>query len=586
MIDGGVLLEGWCQLLLDGLEAGGAREIVVSPGSRSTALVLAALEHAGFSMEVIVDERAAAFYALGRARVSGRPPVLVRTSGSAGGHDLPAVIEAKEAGLPLVIVTADRPHELMGVRAPQTIDQTRLFGTQAVGFFELGAPDPSDLALRAVRRVGMQAAMQAREALGPVQVNLRARKPLEPGPSPSTEDAAFRDRVAGLRKTRAPRVHLPDSLSPSRSGLEELLRALRAARRPLVVAGPAGPMLEAGQQRIAALLERLDAPVFLEATSQLRFGPLGRGGHGLEAFLRSPGLRARFAPDLVLQLGEPAISSGMQVALSEWSGSRRFVIAWRGYPDPDSRAEVIRADPADVAERLAATDLDPGLWDAGFRRAFKALELACAAAADGEGLETFTEATVVRAARAAVPPGGRLMVGNSLPVRHLDLFVPSGGSALTVLHQRGASGIDGLVAGAVAAAREAPCVLVLGDVSARHDLGALALGERAGDRLTIVVLHNGGGRIFEQLPLARRLGLEAAEMVPFVTPDDRSLAPVAEALGFSALVVEDAEALASAFLAPTGGRPKLVEARVPPHDATLALGRMRSRIEETLASER
>ncbi|MEL6187850.1 MAG: thiamine pyrophosphate-binding protein, partial [Myxococcota bacterium] len=153
---GGVLLEAWCQLLYDGLVAGGVATVVVSPGSRSTPLVLAASGRADLEVVTVVDERAAAFYALGRARAEGRPLALVRTSGSAAGHDLPAVIEARAAGVPLVVLTADRPHELMDARAPQTIDQLRLFGEQAVGFFDLGLPDPTPRALRAVRRVGMQ----------------------------------------------------------------------------------------------------------------------------------------------------------------------------------------------------------------------------------------------------------------------------------------------------------------------------------------------------------------------------------------------------------------------------------------------
>ncbi|MEO1234532.1 MAG: 2-succinyl-5-enolpyruvyl-6-hydroxy-3-cyclohexene-1-carboxylic-acid synthase, partial [Myxococcota bacterium] len=551
---GGVLLEAWCQLLYDGLVAGGVATVVVSPGSRSTPLVLAASGRADLEVVTVVDERAAAFYALGRARAEGRPLALVRTSGSAAGHDLPAVIEARAAGVPLVVLTADRPHELMDARAPQTIDQLRLFGEQAVGFFDLGLPDPTPRALRAVRRVGMQAAELAKHPRpGAVQVNVRARKPLE---APATEgpgEAEFRTDVEQLREEGAPEV----------KSLDDLRAAFASARRPLLVAGPAPVALASELETQRSQLRALGVPVVIEATSQLRFGPGGLGAAGLEAVLRHEAWRRCLEPDLVVQLGEPPVSTGLQRALSEWS-SARWAVAPRGYPDPDSRSHVVRAERGPALEALVAASREEGFLDA-WRRAE-----AAAAAAVEEGSsptppgEELSEGIVTRWARDAVPAGGRLMVGNSLAVRHLDLYLPPGGSALDVLHQRGASGIDGLIAGAIGASQASPCVLLLGDVSARHDLGALALGTLAGE-LTVVVLHNGGGRIFEQLPLARQLGDGHPQLEPFLTEDARSLVPVAEALGWTATRVGTTSELREALAA--GPSPRLIEAEVPPHGA-------------------
>lgn len=564
-MEGGVLLEGWCRLFLDGLAAAGATELVVSPGSRSTPIVLAGRADPRFSLELVVDERAASFYALGRARVTGRPPVLVRTSGSAGGHDLPAVIEALEAGLPLVIVTADRPRELLGVRSPQTTDQTHLFGTRAVGFFELGRPVESEVALRSARRVGASAAALA---LGPrpgaVQVNLPADKPLEPGPDRGPDELAFMARVEAILAEPPPRTYGSQRL-PSAEGLDALVEAFSSARRPLVVAGPSRPLTAEGRARVLSALERLGAPVVAEATSQLRLGPGGLGGVGLGAAVGVADLSSELAPDLVLQLGDPPVSTGLQRALARWGG-RRMAVVTEGYPDPLSRAEVIHGGWAETLEPLAER-VRGGFpeFSAAWRGAEQIAKGAVEATLALEG--GWNEGVATKIARDAVPAGGRLMVGNSLAVRHLDTLVPPGGEPCEVLHQRGASGIDGLIAGAVGAAKAQPLLLILGDVSARHDLGGMALGPRVGEALTVLVLHNGGGRIFEQLPIAKNPASEASVLDPFVAPDATSLVPVARALGWWAREVRDPAALEAALRAPTDGRPRWVEARVSAHGA-------------------
>lgn len=554
---GGVLLEGWCQLLLDGLEEGGVRALVVSPGSRSTPLVLAALKAPKLEVVTIVDERAAAFYALGRARAERRPVALARTSGSAAGHDLPAVIEARAAEIPLVIITADRPPELMDARAPQTIDQLRLFGDHAVGFFDLGLPDPAPRALRSVRRMGMQAADLAQGPRpGAVQMNLRARKPLEPPVRRAPDDLDLQERVAALRREKSPGVRTHEALQA----------AFRLARRPLIIAGPAPLRSERERERILLSLRRLDAPAVVEATSQLRLGPRGLGAPGLEALLRVDGWRQHLEPDFVLQLGEPPVSTGLQRALGEWS-AERWAIAERGYPDPESRSQVVRAPVDEVLEGLVSIGVE-----AEFRARWRHAEVEAARALrgpPGEGAGSpLSEAEVTVQARGAVPSGGRLMVGNSLAVRHLDLHLAAGGDPVEVLHQRGASGIDGLIAGAIGASQTAPCVLLLGDVSARHDLGALALAPLAGE-LTVVVIHNGGGRIFEQLPLARQLGDGDPQLEPFLTEDSASLVPVARALGWTARTVSESSELSRALR--EGSSPRFIEARVPPHGARDAL---------------
>lgn len=575
MIHGGVLLQAWCEHVLDGLIEGGVRELVISPGSRSTPMVLAAQDRRDLQRVVVVDERSAAFYGLGRARATGQPVALLRTSGTASAHDLPAVIEASESGHPLVVISADRPHELMEARAPQTVDQTRLFGHHVRGFFELGTPDASELALRAARRVGCQVgALALGPRPGPVHVNLRARKPLEPPTELSDADARFLAAARRRLEEPAPRIYPPGPSAPSEAGFAAFSDELRSRRRPLVVAGPGPAWSESVRARMCADLARIGVPVLAEATSQLRLGPGGLGAPAHDLLLRNRDLRSELAPDVIIQLGEPPVSTGLQKALAEWEAPRWVISPW-GAPDPNSRSRVLQAELPSFLQRWSA---DAVYVDPAYQARF-ASRTALAARLAESGAREWGEGRVTRLAREALPAGGRLMVGNSLAVRHLDQFVPNGGPPATVLHQRGAAGIDGLIAGAIAASRDAPTVLLLGDVSARHDVGSLQLRALAGD-LRIVVLHNGGGRIFEQLPVAARLASDPERLDAFLTSSGDSLVPVARAFGWSAEAVADEAALREAL---TNDGPRYIEAHLPSTEASATLARLEAALERAKA---
>lgn len=574
---GGVLLEGWCTLLLDGLVAGGLQEVVISPGSRSTPLVLAAHQHPDIRVQIVVDERAAAFLALGRVRITRRAVALIQTSGSALGHNLPAIMEARASGLPLLVLSADRPFELMDVRSPQTTDQTHLYGRQVVAFFEAGTPIEAPSALRAVRRLGRQAVARSQSPVpGPVHINVRAQKPLEPPLHLSSEDKQFKILIDSLRSEGAPKYYQGSVLAPSEAGLERIKRAVSASRRPLIVAGPAA-FDEQERDAILAELSRLGAPTYLEGTSQLKFGPDGQTPAGVDMVFKVSQLRAKLAPDLIVQLGEPPIASGFQAALQDWPRVEHLVLTPTNYPDSTHQADIIEGHIATICQRLTR-DLLPGSldWDLAYLKAWqRATDRSRALAEQAiHPPDALTEAHVVWAARQAVPHQGALMVGNSLVVRHLDRYLSSGGARVRVIHQRGLSGIDGLVAGAIGVSQTQPCVLILGDVSARHDLGALALAELAGPQLTVVVVHNGGGRIFEALPLAEKMPPEDPVWQSFTTPNNGSLVPIASSLGWCAHAVSTAAQLdrvlqESELGAVKGkGKPTWIEALVSPHDAT------------------
>ncbi len=480
--------------VVDGLVHGGVTDVVLSPGSRSTPLLLAALR-SGLPIHDVIDERAASFFALGLAR-EGRLPALVCTSGSAPGHYLPAVMEASASRVPLVVVSANRPPELHDTGASQTIDQTRLFGGHVRAFVDLGAPHASERAMRAAQRRTLRAVLRARgPEPGPVHVDVGARKPLE-------------ELDAPLGLHAVPQVFGP-SLAVNDAAVEALAARLRGSERPLLVAGP-GPLAQRRwRDAVATLTEVLGAPLAADAGSQLRFTGRALAFDGAEAWLRTDGGRALLDADLVLQLGDAPIGPGVARHLQ---GRPRVVVAEGGWPDPEGDAELlvfgdVAATLASLHARLGASRA-PWLTPANARRSNDVLAKARSEVLGGP----FCQPGAVHAAFGALERGTRVVLGNSLAIRAVDLFVDVDRD-LHVAVQRGVSGIDGTLAGAVGLARAArePTFAVVGDVTFLHDVGGLLLARGLDVPLVVLVLNDDGGRIFEHLPVHRVLPAETFE---------------------------------------------------------------------------
>ncbi|MEM7677241.1 MAG: 2-succinyl-5-enolpyruvyl-6-hydroxy-3-cyclohexene-1-carboxylic-acid synthase [Myxococcota bacterium] len=549
----------WARTLVGGLRFAGICDVVISPGSRSTPLVFAVHEAADLRLHTVIDERVAGFFALGQARITGRPTALICTSGTAGAHYYPAVIEASQAFVPLVIVTADRPPELQSSSAPQTIDQTRLYGAFSRGFYDLGLPDRGATAHAAVRRKAVQAVHRSMHPTpGPVHINMPARKPLEPHALASPE-APVGPRIFGA------------AAALSEDGLRSVAERLHAAQRPVIAWGPSSGLPASAQARLRSVCSKADAAVYAESTSQLRFGAVWPGD-ALGLLLGSKAFRRAFDPDLVVLCGAPATSGAWGRWLAQ-SSVPTIAIAPHEWPDPSHRADTwLVAEPAQAMHRMAdmlpdessntwrrrAADYDAIAWSAVQR----------ASAGDSEGQLT-------RAVRASAPEGSVLMLGNSLTVRHFDTFCPSGGSPLTVLSQRGANGIDGLIAGAVGAASvsEVPVTLVLGDVSFQHDVGALAMAGGVSVPLVIVVVDNDGGRIFDILPAGRRFG-DQPVFQHFTTPPAVD-ASIASAFGLRYVRADGPDRLTAALAtAYDSASATVIQACVPPTGAVQVADRI------------
>ncbi len=463
----------WAARIVGGLVAGGVRHVVASPGSRSTPFLLAVLARDELTVHDVVDERVAGFYALGIARVTEAPPLLLCTSGSAAGHYLPAVMEASAAELPLLVLSADRPAELHDLGANQTTDQQHLFGVHARAFFELGAAADGEEVLAGAEARALQAATRARYPWpGPVHLNARARKPLE-------ERAAPRDSST--------RIFVP-SARPDPDGLAWARARLARARRPAVVMGPAPVRARALRPVLRRFLSAVGAPLIADATSQMRFTGEGLAVARSALALRTEVGRRRFDADLLVQVGAPPIDAGY----AAWAKGRPRLVLSAGAPaDPGASAEAfLLGDLGALLEGLAEMPARPPWWGP---------------LPPLPGSRVLAPGAVAAAVVRASAEGSILALGNSVAARAIDRHVGEDRD-LAVLHQRGLSGIDGLVAGAAGAARVSgrPVTLLLGDLSLLHDLGGLATLRGLRTPFRVVVVNDDGGRIFEQLPVYER----------------------------------------------------------------------------------
>ncbi len=483
----------WASTLVEALIDGGVRHVVISPGSRSTPLVLAFARRNKVTPHVILDERAAGFFALGLARTDGQPVALVCTSGSAGAHYLPAVIEANLTRVPLLLLTADRPPELQGCGAPQTIDQNQLFGAHVRRALNLAAPR-SDASPRWLRTQAARALMAATGSPpGPVHINFPFRKPLwEPGADEIT--AGFGAATILRGPATLPANHL-----------QHLAQRLEDTPNGVFVCGPWWPR-GGGDGHMATALGTLAAklgwPIVAEPTSQVRFGHHDRSAviASADALLRDTRFAKAHAPDCIVQVGQAPTSKYIGQWVAEHGQGKTVLIdpdgVWR---DPTHNADtLVVADPALLFEALAAEVKGQGQsqWLARWRHADEVAR----GVLDGAAT-TLWEGPIAAAVAHALPDGAALHVSSSMPIRDLDGFAPSLGKALAVLSSRGANGIDGTIATALgeAAGWSRPTALLIGDLAFLHDAGGLLTCQ--GD-LTIVVVNNDGGGIFGFLPIA------------------------------------------------------------------------------------
>jgi 2-succinyl-5-enolpyruvyl-6-hydroxy-3-cyclohexene-1-carboxylate synthase len=463
---------------VDELTRCGLAGACTSPGSRSTPIVLTLARQPGLATWSHVDERVAGFFALGAAKHCGRPVAVACTSGTAAAHYLPAVIEAREARIPLLVLTADRPPELRDVGAGQTIDQIKLYGDAVKWFFEVGTHPATPERLRWMRRLAFRAYQTAVSGRpGPVHLNFALREPLVlDGPLAAATDQPL------------PRVRRAAHPSPI---------ALDPGERAVIVAGRherddgLGPAL-------AAAAVALGAPLLADPLSGARRGAAAIAHY--DALLRDARFAAEHRPEVVVRIGDLPTSKPLRRWLEGLDAHQVAFDPEGAWQDPAAVvAEVLDADPAAWARAHARA---PDEADAPWLQAWRAADTAAAegiAAALGDGL---SEPAVARAL-ARLGEHVTVFTASSMPVRDVETFFPALDDPPRVLAHRGANGIDGTLAAAFGAtAAGARVVVHLGDVALAHDLGALLCAPRLGLEPTIVLVDNGGGGIFDFLAVA------------------------------------------------------------------------------------
>ena len=513
----------YASAFVDELQRAGVRNVVICPGSRSTPLAIAFAAQPAIRTWMHVDERSAAYFGLGMSKQLHQPVALLCTSGTAAANFLPAVVEAKLTHVPLLVLTADRPHELRDNGAPQSIDQNRLYGTYAKWFVEVALPEATNAALRYIRTIAVRAAALSQAIpAGPVHLNFPFREPLTPEPIPDQPlpQVTQRDLIAWQgRSNNAPYVEVRTTLPgvPTVTTIAYLMDLVHRARRGLIIVGPNDdpPLAEP----LAQLAQHLGYPILADPLSQLRCGDHDQSMilSSYDAFLRIDSFIESAQPELVLRFGAMPTSKPALLYLKRYASCPLVVIDGNGgWEEPTQLAsELIHADPSALCQSLLnileqsgeSREKQPPVsqeWITMWQDADRVTRQAIQAAI--QDFNELFEGQVFTELANLVPDGTTLYVGNSMPVRDLDTFFWSTGQQVHILGNRGANGIDGVVSSALGAnagaGRDRPTILVLGDLSFFHDLNGLLVARLHELNLTIVLINNDGGGIFSFLPQA------------------------------------------------------------------------------------
>lgn len=533
MTDTGTLNFHWSQAMIAGFVAAGVTDAVISPGSRSTPLALALLRQPRLRCQVAVDERSAAFFGLGIAKASQRPVLLLATSGTAPANWLPAVIEASQSGVPLILLSADRPPELQGCGANQTIDQLGLFGSHVRASHALGTPQ-QEFAAGYLHRLAAQACEQATwPHPGPVHINQPFCEPLLPvsPPLPDSIPAAIRRGLPAL---------LPDH-----NEIRDLAR--RISGRPGVIVCGEMPPRQGQNEALAALAAHLRCPILAEPLSGLRYGSHDRSHLCVRYndWLNDPGVTGQCRPEWVIRVGAYPVTRNLQNFVAGITETHVLADPWPRWIDPAHHlTHLLRIEPAAICHALLEAAPMPAAdtWLTGFAT----LEADAQAQAEPGHIQALID---------ELPDDTALFVGNSLAIRQLDTHSGHSNKALQIHANRGASGIDGNISTAAGiAASHGRTVALIGDLTGQHDIGGLAIARER--NLVIVTVNNGGGGIFDHLP---QRGLPEF-VAGWRTPQNIDFEHAAKAFGIAYASADSTEMFrATLRTALTAGGPHLIE---------------------------
>ncbi|MCK9425955.1 MAG: 2-succinyl-5-enolpyruvyl-6-hydroxy-3-cyclohexene-1-carboxylic-acid synthase [Ignavibacteriaceae bacterium] len=495
----------WSTIFFEQLAKLGVKHVCISPGSRSTPLTLAAVYNKKLTCLKIIDERSSAFFASGIARTTGTPVVLICTSGTATAEYYPAIIEAYQQRIPLIVCTADRPPELVNKGANQMINQKNLYANHIRFFADAGLPGTSREKLELIKKLAVQSfEISALTNKGPVHINFPFEKPFEP--------ESFTDSIPlNLVLKYETREELKGNIKSVSKDSETLIKLIAKAKKGLIIVGP-GEYNAKFPSLINAVSSKTGFPIFADGASQLRFGTTSKKNviANYDALLRSEYFIKDFNPDLILHFGRTITSKGLEQFLEKSSAPKYLINEFGDWFDPTRSAKnALAMKPYLFCQKLFEVEsfskitTEKKQW----------LKFVTTANSTAEKIKNITfaaslfpnEPKTINTLLENLPQKTNVMLSNSLPVRDFDFFASNLNKKITVFHNRGASGIDGILSTAlgIAYCSKTPTVLLTGDLAFYYDLTSLLTAKQYNIPLIIILVNNNGGGIFQFLPIAK-----------------------------------------------------------------------------------
>ena len=534
----------WANIFIEQLASIGVRNACLSPGSRSTPLAYTLSKNKKIKSYTHFDERSTSFFALGLAKANGEPVIVVTTSGTAVAELYPAIIEAYQQRVPLIICTADRPPELIGSGANQTINQHNIFKNHIRWFRDLGLPSISETGFRHLQRLAIKAFhISFIEDRGPVHLNFPFKKPLEP--------FYYTDEINGSLVKIKPQRYIhsrTETVTSSSKVLNKLVLDLMTTDRGIIIVGPSENN-KVVNSSIKKLASKLKYPVYADGLSQLRFATSTNDKNVLSnynSFLRSENFIEENEPEIILQFGRTPTSSTIENFLSKTSADRYLINFYGDKFDPSGNAKnILSIDPKifclNIISQLNAKKFNrkKSNWLDNFVKAEKICEELKTKRI--QKIKELNEPAIISELINFLPSGSNVFIGNSLPVRDVDNFCSNISKKINIYFNRGASGIDGVTSTALGLAiKKQPAVLITGDLSFLHDIGALSIAFKYSIPLIIVVINNNGGGIFDSLPIANKVS-KFEEY--FITPHNLELSDIVKSFKIDYQSIDNRSAL-------------------------------------------
>jgi 2-succinyl-5-enolpyruvyl-6-hydroxy-3-cyclohexene-1-carboxylate synthase len=518
----------WANLIVEELVRHGIDYFCISPGSRSTPLTIAAVRHPNTTTKIFYDERGAAFYAMGYARASKKAAVLICSSGTAAANYYPAVIEASQENLPLIVLSADRPPELRNSGANQTIDQVELFGKYPRFFFDFPCPNKQDSASFVLSKVSETVAHIMGSNPGPVHLNCMFREPL--APKKEVWPTGYLDEV---KDWLASETVFQKIKTYPRQGREQdtqkIISIIEENSFGIILAGLNEN--EADQRAILELAEKINWPIFADITSGLRFSSSKNVIHYFDQFLLSESIQERLKETPILHFGGQFVSKRLLQFLEKYKGQHIHILETEKIIDPAKSVSMRIQQPVQSLIKNILPKIPSKNKNVFCNELIRKNEIIGSHLNNFDSVQnSLNEVMVSRVISQDINENAALFLASSMPIRDMDMFGSKGKEKVIIGSNRGASGIDGTIASALGFAQGAmrPLTLLIGDLAFIHDMNSLALLNNFEYPVMIVLINNQGGGIFSFLPVA---GYEEVFEDNFGTPHSFTFQQAAQLFG-------------------------------------------------------